>query len=628
MHLIDALLAWLLLALAVALAIVLRGRLRGERARQAHDAARHRAVLESISDAVVSVDAGQRVVLLNAAAERLFGVRRDAAVGTPLQRWLPEGPDLPAAAAQPSVARRQMRAVRADGRPVFVELAMAAADDAPQPLLTLTLRDVSTERAAAEALHRISERYRTVVEQSPDAIWLACEGRVQLANQACARMLGAEAAEQLVGCELSRFLPAEVVTAEGDAAVPAGGVAHRELRLRRLDGAEVEVELALARVPDHGGPALQGVMRDIGRRKQAEQVLVATQRALLQAQRMARLGYATLDVAGGRWQLSASMAELLGLPAGTTIAHAADWTIVHPDDRARLQRHLDVEVLAEGREHDLEYRIVRSDDGRVRWLHGTGSVERDGAGRPTRLFSTVQDITERKRAQLQLEESREELRRLSGRLVQAREDERRHLARELHDELGQRLTVLKLELELEPPSGETPPARHERLAAACDEAIAATRRLAADLRPALLDDLGLRAALGWLAAYWRRHGNLDIDLEADLADDELTDGASITLYRIVQEALTNVGRHSGATEVRVQIGCDDSRLRLLVEDNGRGFGPGDERKRESTGLTGIRERAFNLGGTAEAGNRAEGGCRLEVWLPLARVLRPGRDANA
>jgi PAS domain S-box-containing protein len=241
-------------------------------------------------------------------------------------------------------------------------------------------------------------------------------------------------------------------------------------------------------------------------RLRAEQVLVATQRALLQAQRMARLGYATLDVAGGRWQLSASMAELPGLPAGTTIAHAGEWTIVHPDGRARLQRHLDVEELAEGREHDLEYRIVRSGDGRVRWLHGTGSVERDGAGRPTRLFSTVQDISERKRAQLQLEKSREELRRLSGRLVQAREDERRHLARELHDELGQRLTVLKLELELEPPSGETPQALHERLAAACDVAIAATRRLAADLRPALLDDLGLRAALGWLAACWRSHG--------------------------------------------------------------------------------------------------------------------------
>lgn len=633
-HPFDGVLFGLLLLGGLVLAWVLGKALTRARSQSALQAARHQAVLESVSDAILSVDAEGRVVLFNAAAERLLGCPRAQALGQPVERFVP--PDLRARGAGAALAfargaqldahaggGREMRALRADGREILVEVTVSVAEahaDGPrQRLYIVMLRDVAARKTAAETVHRLSERYRMIVEQSPEAIWLADGGRLRLVNRACAELLGAADPEALIGRELSSFLPEDLPPEPPRSA--DGGATRRELRVRRLDGREVEVELTLAQVPDHGGIALQGVMRDIGERKRAAEALQSTQTALLQAQRLARLGYATLEVEAGRWVLAPSMLELLGLPPGSSIDHAEDWAVVHPDDRAALRRHLDDEVLAQGRPYDIEYRIVRADDGRVRWLRGTGSVERADDGRALRLFATVQDVTEAKLSQLALEESREELRRLSERLIQAREDERRHLARELHDELGQRLSVLKLELEMQPPAGETTLQRTERLLTAVDEALTATRRLAADLRPAMLDDLGLQAALGWLASDWRRRSGMDIELEGEIGDDELSDAAATTLYRIVQEALTNVSRHAHASEVRIAIAREAVDLVVTVEDNGRGLAPGDVDKRESSGLAGIRERARNLGGHARVANRAEGGARLEVRLPLARIAQ-------
>jgi two-component system sensor histidine kinase UhpB len=157
-----------------------------------------------------------------------------------------------------------------------------------------------------------------------------------------------------------------------------------------------------------------------------------------------------------------------------------------------------------------------------------------------------------------------------------------------------------------------------------DEAIAATRRIATDLRPAMLDDLGLNAAIEWLAADWARRAGLKISLDCESIDGSLTESASTTIYRIVQEGLTNVNRHAAAHEVRVELHRRDPDLVLRIFDDGRGLAPGHDDNRGSSGLTGIRERARLLGGSASLRGRATRGCVLEVRLPLDRVdNRPG-----
>jgi two-component system, NarL family, sensor histidine kinase UhpB len=469
---------------------------------------------------------------------------------------------------------------------------------------------------------RESEHYRIMVEQSVDAFWLAEGGRLRTVNDACVALLGARSAAELTGQELRAVLPVPPPAARWPHP-PGQPPAVHQTQVRRLDGRPIDVELSLVEIPDHGRGALQGVMRDITERRRAEAELQATQAALLQAQQIARVGYATFDVAAGTWTIAPALAELLGLPSGATLRYTDGWQVVHPDDRAALSAHLEQDVLTGRRPYDHEYRIVRANDGEVRWLHTIGRVERGTDGRVSKLFATVQDITDRKLATLALEQSREELARLSASIIWAREAERRRVARELHDELGQRLSVLKLDLAalLAQPVSPWPDgaARVQQLASGVDEALAATRRLASDLRPAMLDDLGLNAALEWLAEGWSRRTGITITLDGDLVEDSLSEAGAITVYRIVQEALTNVTRHAQAAHAHIDLRRDGHELVVVVEDDGRGLAPGDVDKRDSSGLAGIRERARILGGRAAIDNRPEGGCRLEVRLPLERI---------
>lgn len=203
-------------------------------------------------------------------------------------------------------------------------------------------------------------------------------------------------------------------------------------------------------------------------------------------------------------------------------------------------------------------------------------------------------------------------------MVEAREEERRRIARELHDELGQRLTALKMELSSlasakGPRSDET---RIANMLEMIDDTVASVRRIAADLRPMMLDDLGLNAAIEWLARDAARRLDMEITVRLSEEDPPVTQGAAIALYRMVQEALTNVARHARATEVNIEMRQEGGELVLTVRDNGVGF-PADLQHNEGRyGLLGIRERAYMLGGRLEVDNPPGGGGRLTVRLPL------------
>ena len=646
-------------ALVALLWLALARRRDSQRARAllAQQAARHAATLGAASEAIVALDGANRIVTMNPAAEQLLGVPGERAIGRSFADFVP--PELRARQAEMLAqfahgdalavsvdSRIETPVLRADGRRVEVEVSVSRSDepgsDGRRFLYTLILRDVTEQRAALRELHRLGERYRTIVEQSPDAIWLAEGGRLRIVNAACVTLLGARSADDLLGRELDAVLGSGVVA---DAPRPQP---TRVLRLRRLDGKLVDVEITVADVPDHGEGALQGVMRDVTWRLQAEAELRATQHALEQSQQIARLGYATLDVAAGRWTISSSLAEVLGVPGTTALDLEAGWRLIHPEDREALRWHIMNEVLTGREPYDREYRILRASDGEERWLHTIGRTERDAAGQVVRLFATLQDVTARKLATLALERSREELSRLSASVIWAREGERRRVARELHDELGQRLSVLKLDLAAlrgraatgaaaaagtagrSDAAGATGTAGAadasdaagstlEQLARGIDDALAATRRIAADLRPAMLDDLGLSAALEWLAEGWSRRTGVTITVEGDPIDDRLSEAGAITVYRIVQEALTNIARHAQAQHVQVELRREGGDLIVAVDDDGRGLAPGDADKRSSSGLAGIRERARILGGEASVANRPAGGTRLEVRLPLTRV---------
>ncbi len=268
------------------------------------------------------------------------------------------------------------------------------------------------------------------------------------------------------------------------------------------------------------------------------------------------------------------------------------------------------------------------------------SQTHDGDGK---LYTVMlRDITERLRAEHLLRQSREELRELSANLQNVREVEKTRIARELHDDLGQLLTALKIDLfsldqALDESGGVRSPDVADRVASMrslIDMTVASVRRIAADLRPVMLDDLGLLPAIEWLANDFTQRYGICVDHCVQTGGAEFSGEAATALFRIVQEALTNVARHAQATHVVLTLAVDEKNCLLRVADDGLGASetaqssPGAEglagvppARDKSFGLIGIRERAHMLGGTVAIETAPGKGFTLTVALPLSG-LRP------
>ncbi|WP_176331172.1 PAS domain-containing sensor histidine kinase [Burkholderia vietnamiensis] len=251
---------------------------------------------------------------------------------------------------------------------------------------------------------------------------------------------------------------------------------------------------------------------------------------------------------------------------------------------------------------------------------------RDASGK---LYTVMlRDITERLRAENAVKQSREELRELSANPQNVREEEKTRIARELHDDLGQQLTALKMDLSVVEQQlraqGHTQPddgvlSHLHGMRRLIDATVASVRRIAADLRPVMLDDLGLVPAIEWLANDFTNRYGIDVERTIETGGIAFTSTGATTLFRIVQEALTNVARHADATRVALRLDIEEGFCVLRVADNGRGAAPGGPAHDKSFGLIGIRERAHMLGGSVTIDTALARGFSITVAFPLGAV---------
>jgi PAS domain S-box-containing protein len=247
-----------------------------------------------------------------------------------------------------------------------------------------------------------------------------------------------------------------------------------------------------------------------------------------------------------------------------------------------------------------------------------GSISRATEGAP---FYTIimRDVSERKRVQEKLTRSHDQLRQLSAALQTIREEERTHIARELHDDLGQILASLRMDLTLLQQEDGTS-ADSLRLMAGMEQnlltAIASLRRIATNLRPRALDEGGLYFALKGLCEDFVERYNIPSTLLADEAELRLDDGASTAIFRIVQEALTNIARHAQASSVTMNLFRSNSELLITIRDDGRGIRPEDMEKAESLGLIGMRERVWAMNGEISINSDEPPGTRIDIVLPV------------
>lgn len=307
--------------------------------------------------------------------------------------------------------------------------------------------------------------------------------------------------------------------------------------------------------------------------------------------------------------------EIFGLPDSRPVTLDEVSAVIHPRDRSRFSSEVSDLVQGAG-EYDIEYRVLAS-DGNVRWVHSRGTIEYSDDSTDI-IYGASVDITRRKKAEEAVHE-------LSSKLINAQEKERARLARELHDGLSQNLALLSIQLsEL----GKAPVNRNqikhrvELLVREIELLATDVHRISHELHPAKLGQLGLGAALKGLCRELTETYPIDVLCEAENLPRSLPDDLSLCLYRIVQESLQNVVRHSGARHARVALRVESAEVRLNISDDGSGFDTDSRKSEESLGLISMEERVRAQSGALRIESSADGrGTRIEVNIPFELEIR-------
>ncbi len=300
-------------------------------------------------------------------------------------------------------------------------------------------------------------------------------------------------------------------------------------------------------------------------------------------------------------------------------------TIIDEDWKEQYLFSID-EVLKSEFTIPFEFMIINK-LGKKIWLNQRSIVIRDRNGKPVTIEAILTDITERKIYEQRLEETTRQLRALSSYQEKVREEERLSISREIHDQLGQDLTVLKMDIALMAKNSQKKPesdsnlnpekitSELKRLSPIIDDIINKVRKIATDLRPDILDKLGLVEAIEWHAGEFEKRSGIKCVTHLTDEDVSFSPDKSISIFRIFQESLTNAARHSGATEINISLNIQNGWLTLIITDNGRGITEAEIEKSSSLGILGMKERVLILGGIWKIKGEYDKGTTITIQVP-------------
>ncbi len=375
---------------------------------------------------------------------------------------------------------------------------------------------------------------------------------------------------------------------------------------------------------------IYGTIKDITEQKWEEQALAVSEQRYRQLIAALPAAVYTCDAEGKITLFNEAAVKLWGrAPEIDSDRWSGAWRLYASDGSPLSFADFPMAVaIREGRSiRGIEIVVERPDGSRCNVLPHVDLL-RDAAGRLSGAVNILFDLTERRRGDEALRQSREELRALARRIEFIREEQAVRIARELHDELGQALTMLKLHVrslqrQLEEHTGEAAPIESRDAMELIHGALRNVRELCAELRPPVLDHLGLGPAIETLAAQFRTHSGISCLVSGAAGLPAMEMQGRLAAYRIVQELLTNVARHSGASEVRIALRAEGGTLEIEVADNGRGIRATDVAGMRSLGLLGMRERALAAGGSITVEGRAGGGT---IGTARLSIVRPGNDS--
>jgi PAS domain S-box-containing protein len=338
---------------------------------------------------------------------------------------------------------------------------------------------------------------------------------------------------------------------------------------------------------------------------------------LREAQRIGQLGSWTWHAQTDETTWSPELYRLLGRNPNLPPTSGAELSRYYSKESCHALHACVAHALATGEPYTLEMQFIR-DDGSTGWLTAKGQAVCNQHGQIEGLRGTAQDISQRKKIESELMASRNELRDMVAHHEVACEEERKHIAREVHDELGQLLTAMRMDLALLRPHG-SDNAQVDKLVRDMDSLVNAmfkvARGVVTSLRPAALD-AGLVAALEWLAQDFSARSGLACKVDARRSDLPIKDTLAGVIFRIIQESLTNVARHAQATQVWVTLSDTPHNLYVMIQDDGQGFDAEAASHQPGYGLLSMRERVLSLGGHARIDSRPGQGTTIFIDVPL------------
>ena len=498
-------------------------------------------------------------------------------------------------------------------------------------LLTQVQAELAERKRAEAALRQSEQRFVTAFRANPATVIIVRrqDGMFVDANDTYKQVMG-YSTEELIGhtaADLKIFVNPEVRAGMVRQLVEIGTANNFEAFMRTKSGAVRLFLLSAEPIEIDGDPCFLITGIDITIRKQVEDALRESEQRFRQlAESLPQMVWTCL-ASGPCDYLSRQWIEYTGILEAEQLG--LGWLEqIHPDDRAPTKETWQAAV-ANSDAFRTEFRIRRY-DGVYRWFDTRAVLIRDAEGRALKWVGTNTDIEERKHDQEELQRNAEQLQRLSHQLVEAQEAERRNIARELHDQVGQSLTGLKLVLDstrmLAPENLDAQLAEARR---AINELLGRVRNLSLDLRPSMLDDLGLLPALRWLIERYQAQTRITVHWWYTNIDRRFPALIETTVYRIVQEALTNVARYAKVPSVELRVMGYPDQLLVQIDDEGVGFDVQARlQSRQSVGLIGMRERIDLLGGSFLIESEPNEGTHLNIIIPLPIVpLLPERDAE-
>ncbi|MBL7693975.1 MAG: PAS domain S-box protein [Ferruginibacter sp.] len=354
-------------------------------------------------------------------------------------------------------------------------------------------------------------------------------------------------------------------------------------------------------------------------RRKAEQGIVESERRYHTLAEVSPVGIFHTDAAGSTTYVNPRWCQISGITYEKAMGNG--WfEAVHPDDRDMLRRNWE-EATRHQQVSVSEYRFVRP-NGSTAWVIGQAIPERDADGAIVGYVGTTTDITDRKLAEKEMEESSQKLRQLTTHLLNIREEERKRIGREIHDELGQQLTAIKMDIswiaKKTDPSQEAFKTKLQNVIALLDGGNQSIRRILNELRPVILDDYGLLEALRWQAQQFTANTHIPVAMTASESDMKIPEEISTCIFRIFQEALTNITRYAKATQVKVSLDIDSDSVLLNIEDNGLGFDTELTKTKKSFGILGMKERVASLNGRFDLSSVPGNGTRISIHIPITQ----------